>query len=123
MPSDFLSSTKTQFAQALDPKIRPNNLNHTPFAEFLASHLVSQPSGNTRATNFSCYCFTATGAIHSPRSRTCCVQRAVLLPPAWWFHRPRASCGSRRLPRFLATPQATDLAGEWIDERVISSQL
>ena len=50
MPSDFLSLTKTQFAQASDPKIYLNNLNRTPFAESLASHSVPQLSGSTKAT-------------------------------------------------------------------------
>ena len=79
----FLSLTKTQFAQVLDPRICSNNLNHTPFIEFFASYLMPKPSGNSTVTNFSCYCVTATKAIHSPGNHTCCVQRAVFLPPAW----------------------------------------
>ena len=70
-PSDFPSLTKTQFAQSLDLSYRPNNLNRTPLTKFLASHLMLKPSGNTRVTNFTCYCVTATGVIHSPGSRTC----------------------------------------------------
>ena len=120
MPSDFSSSTKPQFAQVSDPKIRPNNLNRNPFAESLASYPVPQPSGSIRATNFSCYCFTATGAIHSPGS-------VLVASNKPYSYHPHGDSISLELfvdqGLFLATTQATDLAEEWIDERVISLQL
>ena len=101
----FLSSTKTQFAQVSDPRICPNNLNRTPFAESLASYSMPKPLGSTRATNFSCYCVMAIGAIHSPGSLTRYIQQAVLSPPAWWFHRPRTLCGLKTLFCHIASHQ------------------
>ena len=78
---DFLSSIKTHFAQASDPRIRVNNLNYIPFAKSLVSHSMLKLSGNTRVTIFSCYCITVTGAIHLSWIHTCYVQQAVLSPP------------------------------------------
>ena len=99
----FLSSMKTQFAQVLDLRICPNNLNRTTFAKSFASHSILKLSGSTRVTSFSSYCITATGAIHLPESRTRCVQLAILSLPAWQFYRPRALCGSKTLPRHIAS--------------------
>ena len=65
----FPSLTKTQFAQALDPRSHLNNLNRIPFAESLTSHSMLKPSSSTKATNFSYYCITATGVKWSTYDR------------------------------------------------------
>ena len=68
----------------------------------LATRCPSPKAAPERPTS-PAIAFTATGAIHSPGSRTRCVQRAVLSPPAWWFYRPRASCRLRTLPQHTAS--------------------
>ena len=72
----LLSSIK-HICSSLGFQIRPNNLNYTPFAEFLTIYSMPKLSGNTRMTNFSCCYVTRIGVIYLPKSRTYCVKWVI----------------------------------------------
>ena len=102
MPSDFYPQQIT-IVQVSDPRSVPTIWTVPYLLSLLLATQCSSPQAIPR--------WPPSLVITLPQLGQSIHQGAVLIlsnescisPPVWWFHRPRASCGSKTLPRHTAS--------------------